>query len=146
MATGSTCNTQGLNWLYYWGHFHKIVCKIFYKPPPPHVTTHFPSTHFFSSSSLNPLLWVLSLYLSLPVSLSLLSLIIGSATPAPSPLKSTTFGHHLPPSSHLFPASSSETSLKLLDAYAIVLKVKTELSSQISLWDPLGFVIIWLLW
>jgi hypothetical protein len=131
MAAGCTCNTQGLNWLYYWGYFRKIACKIFFKPPAPNVTTHFPSTHFFSSSSLNPLF---SLSLSLPVSLSpLLSLIIGSATPAPSPLKSTTSGHHLTPFSHRFPASSSETSLKLLDAYAIFLKVKTELSSQISL-------------
>ena len=66
----------------------------------------------------------------LPLSLSL---IIGSATLALSPLKSTTSGHHPPPSSHRFLASSSETSLKLLDAYAIVLKVKTKLSSQISL-------------
>jgi hypothetical protein len=71
--------------------------------------------------------------LSFSTRLSLLSLIIRSVTRAPSPLKSTAFGHHLAPSSHRFPTSSLETSLKLLDAYAIVLKVKTELSSQISL-------------
>ena len=103
------------------GIFIKLLAKYFINPHPSrdHI---FP--FFFLSNPLH-------------------SLIIG---PAPSPLKSTTSGHHLPPSSHRFPASSLEASLKLLDAYAIFLKVKTELSSQISLWDPLGFVIIWLSW
>ena len=84
----------------------------------------------------------LSPSLSLPVSLSSPSSL--GQPPSTIPTKE----HHLRSSPTSFqPPFSGQligNVFKALDAFAIVLKVKTELSSQISLWDPLGFVIIWL--
>ena len=153
--------TPGLNWLYYWGHFRKIACKIFSKPPPPYVTTHFPFPLSFSTR-----LSLLSLIISHPSTIPTKEHHLRSSPTSfqppfsgqlirnilkAAPICCTVFRPaHLPPSSHRFPASNpppttrreQHATLLLSSATAPIcclsLHIQTDLLLSVSLSEPMS--------